>query len=90
MLVRREPFGKPRRHCGVVDLAESLLQLFEAAQESLRLRAIDGLQKLEAIAKLFKDLRKGCSSVASASCLTARPRSCAWRRGHRAAFRQCP
>ena len=33
MLVRRKAFGKSRRHCGVVDLAQSVLQLLEAAEE---------------------------------------------------------
>ena len=32
MLVRSEAFGEPRRHCGVVDLAQSVLQLFETAK----------------------------------------------------------
>jgi len=60
MLVRREAFGESRRHCGIVDLAQSLLQLLEATQESLRsLRRKDGLQELDAVAKFFQRLRNG-------------------------------
>jgi hypothetical protein len=57
MLLRREAFGEPRRHRDVVDLAQSVLQLFETAQEPLcLLGTIDRFQELDAVAKLLERL----------------------------------